>query len=313
MTEQSIRLAYQHNIERAERFIYIENQYFIGSGRHWGNASVDNDIPERIVQRILRANHEKKPFHVYIVMPMFPEGDPVSMGNLEVRINEWRTIEYMIGELSRKLGSKILWKKYISFYFLANWQEVELSRRSRQHERPNIVRDHWRYMIYVHSKLMIVDDRHMLFGSCNLNDRGLAGGGDSEIACGVWPSHGESAGAATVKAFRKRLWQEHWGEDIPGCDTPASCVDEAARRADANYENFRRMSAKPNGPICRLPFEVTKRGLALKSTNGYSEPSKYLPDTPFEFDKKSNSWARAAEWIWSSTGSDFIRYMGWAE
>ena len=36
--------------------------------------------------------------------------------------------------------------------------------------------------IYVHSKLMIVDDRYALIGSANINDRSLLGGRDSELA-----------------------------------------------------------------------------------------------------------------------------------
>ncbi len=37
-------------------------------------------------------------------------------------------------------------------------------------------------IIYVHSKLMIVDDRFMIIGSANINDRSLLGSRDSELA-----------------------------------------------------------------------------------------------------------------------------------
>ncbi len=37
-------------------------------------------------------------------------------------------------------------------------------------------------IIYVHSKLMIVDDRYMIIGSANINDRSLLGSRDSELA-----------------------------------------------------------------------------------------------------------------------------------
>ena len=37
-------------------------------------------------------------------------------------------------------------------------------------------------IIYVHSKLMIVDDRYVICGSANINDRSLLGKRDSEIA-----------------------------------------------------------------------------------------------------------------------------------
>jgi phosphatidylserine/phosphatidylglycerophosphate/cardiolipin synthase-like enzyme len=35
--------------------------------------------------------------------------------------------------------------------------------------------------IYVHSKLMIIDDRMALIGSANINDRSLLGSRDSEV------------------------------------------------------------------------------------------------------------------------------------
>lgn len=34
----------------------------------------------------------------------------------------------------------------------------------------------------MHSKIMIVDDRHVIIGSANINDRSLLGSRDSEIA-----------------------------------------------------------------------------------------------------------------------------------
>ena len=37
-------------------------------------------------------------------------------------------------------------------------------------------------IIYVHSKLMIVDDKYVICGSANINDRSLLGDRDSELA-----------------------------------------------------------------------------------------------------------------------------------
>jgi phospholipase D1/2 len=37
-------------------------------------------------------------------------------------------------------------------------------------------------MIYIHTKLMIVDDQHIIVGSANINDRSMLGSRDSEIA-----------------------------------------------------------------------------------------------------------------------------------
>ena len=37
-------------------------------------------------------------------------------------------------------------------------------------------------IVYIHSKLMIVDDKFAILGSANVNDRSMNGGRDSEIA-----------------------------------------------------------------------------------------------------------------------------------
>ena len=41
-------------------------------------------------------------------------------------------------------------------------------------------------MIYVHSKMMIVDDAYIIVGSANINERSMAGTRDTEIAVGCW-------------------------------------------------------------------------------------------------------------------------------
>ena len=52
-------------------------------------------------------------------------------------------------------------------------------------------------LIYVHSKLMIVDDKYVLMGSANINDRSLIGFRDSELAV-------------------RRLWDlDRWSSKIP--------------------------------------------------------------------------------------------------
>jgi len=38
--------------------------------------------------------------------------------------------------------------------------------------------------VYIHSKMMIVDDNKALIGSANINDRSLSGERDSEVAGG---------------------------------------------------------------------------------------------------------------------------------
>ncbi|VDN10736.1 unnamed protein product [Dibothriocephalus latus] len=89
--------------------------------------------------------------------------------------------------------------------------------------------DHWpdgeltTELIYVHCKLMVVDDRKLIIGSANINDRSMLGYRDSELAvvaedtpdCG---SLKEATFAGTrvmvgnlARRFRKSLMAEHLG------------------------------------------------------------------------------------------------------
>jgi phospholipase D1/2 len=73
--------------------------------------------------------------------------------------------------------------------------------------------------VYVHSKLMLVDDRVAVIGSANLNDRSLLGSRDSEIAAviederfvpGAMDGRSWRAGRFT-QSLRLALWAEHLG------------------------------------------------------------------------------------------------------
>lgn len=73
-------------------------------------------------------------------------------------------------------------------------------------------------MVYVHTKLIIVDDSEMIIGSQNINDRSLLGNRDSEIGILIHNDpnqvpttfNGVAATASGfVQDFRLRLWKEH--------------------------------------------------------------------------------------------------------
>ena len=59
----------------------------------------------------------------------------------------------------------------------------ELSKPPRG-SRSSKLRKTRRHMIYVHSKLIIVDDSYVITGSANINQRSLDGDRDSELAIG---------------------------------------------------------------------------------------------------------------------------------
>jgi len=84
------------------------------------------------------------------------------------------------------------------------------SANERQHE---VLRSR-RYQVYIHSKLMIVDDTYIILGSANINDRSLNGARDTEIAIGAFQPKfqlSENNAVGKVHQFRMSLWAEHMG------------------------------------------------------------------------------------------------------
>jgi phospholipase D1/2 len=74
-------------------------------------------------------------------------------------------------------------------------------------------------LLYIHSKVMVVDDRRVIIGSANFNDRSQRGDGDSEIAVVVEDTDmiqstmdGMPWQAARFAAtFRRQIFKEHLG------------------------------------------------------------------------------------------------------
>ena len=289
--ERSIQDSYLKAIVQAERFIYIENQYFIGSGSKLSpvRKGVLNRIPEALVSRILAMKQAGRPFHVYVIMPQIPEG-PAVFGKVNplpaVRNLEWRTIAYMASAIGQD------WQQYLSFYFL---QRNDLGAYEGPYA-PNpaisneairrtahVVRNQ-RYMIYVHCKLMIVDDRYLILGSANINERSMAGDRDSEICVALWPQSSRTAAACedTIRGLREALLREHLGEAPPGSFAQPHRAAFRHFFQARGQENYRRLLA----PSPHLGAENRLRG--------------HLVMFPFEMDA-SRDWRRP---VW--TGNEAV-------
>lgn len=109
--------------------------------------------------------------------------------------------------------------------------------------------------IYVHSKLMIVDDRYVLVGSANINDRSLMGDRDSELAVLIsdtahsYHDLDGSGVAAPTRNFARELRQNAWrkwlgsaaGECAEALDKPTlkvgwGKIQALAKKNAENYE-----------------------------------------------------------------------------
>ncbi|KAJ8407331.1 hypothetical protein AAFF_G00279050 [Aldrovandia affinis] len=169
--EESIHLAYLSAIRNSKHFIYIENQFFISCA----DKTIHNSIGDALTERILRAYREKKRFRVYVVMPLLPgfEGDISTGGGQAIKAImyfNYRTMcrgEHSIIERLKRVMADC-WINYISFCGLRTHADLD----------GKLVTE----LIYVHSKLMIVDDRTVIIGSANINDRSMLGKRDSEMA-----------------------------------------------------------------------------------------------------------------------------------
>jgi phospholipase D1/2 len=170
--ERSIQDAYIHAIRRANRFIYIENQYFLGSSFGWkpdgktpGNINALHLIPRELSLKIVSKIEAGEPFAVYVVVPMWPEGDPSSWSVQAILHWQRKTMEMMYGDIAAALKAKNIDadpKDYLSFFCLGNREtKLEVPREYEPKRQPPLGSDYdraqkaRRTMVYVHSKLMI--------------------------------------------------------------------------------------------------------------------------------------------------------------
>ncbi|KAG0323947.1 Phospholipase D1 [Dissophora globulifera] len=175
--ECSILTAYIAAIERAEHFIYIENQFFITS-TNVNKTIVHNGIGRALTDRIIKAHKAGEKFRVIVVLPLVPgfEGGintPAATSVRMVMLSIYETICHGKNSIYGRLTTAGVARpqKYISFFGLRNWAKFGEKFVTEQ--------------VYIHAKMMIVDDRIAIIGSANINERSMLGNRDSEIAAVV--------------------------------------------------------------------------------------------------------------------------------
>ena len=168
--DRSIQDAYIHAIRRAKDFIYIENQYFLGSSFAWAADGITPEdinalhlIPKELSLKIVDKIEKGEKFRVYVVVPMWPEGIPESASVQAILDWQRRTLEMMYKDVSQALRAQGLEedpRNYLTFFCLGN-REVKKEGEYEPAERPDPDTDYMRaqearrFMIYVHSKMMI--------------------------------------------------------------------------------------------------------------------------------------------------------------
>lgn len=229
-TEHSIMNAYCKMIEESDHFVYIENQFFITSSETM-NVKIVNKIGDAIVERAIRAHQNNEGWRCVIVIPLMPgfqntvdepEGTSVRL----IMQCQFRSICRGEASIFGRLRSQgIEPEDFVQFYSLRSWGKIG----------PNkvLVTE----QLYIHAKVIIVDDRIALIGSANINERSMLGSRDSEVAAVVrdtdmiWSTmDGEPYLVGRfAHTLRMRLMREHLGLDVDE-------VMEEERRAELDRE-----------------------------------------------------------------------------
>jgi len=216
--ENSIKDKYIELIYEAERLIYIENQFFNAPG-----------VAQAIADRIGQALDDDLEFRVIVVLPQWPGFEGMPFDNVQTKVVlrfQHETMDLILSRIRShpKIRSEEDLANHISFNALRKVGTVGGKVTSEQ--------------IYVHSKLMIVDDEHVIIGSANLNQRSLRGDRDSEVCLYL---HDETF----ARDLRLSLFVEHLGLHDRSC---AGC---------------RMCSVARRGPDIELPASATQAEDAL--------------------------------------------------
>ncbi|KAA3479425.1 phospholipase D alpha 1 [Gossypium australe] len=294
--DRSIQDAYINAIRRAKNFIYIENQYFLGSSFDWSPDDIKPEdinalhlIPKELSLKIVSKIKAGERFTVYVVVPMWPEGIPESASVQAILDWQRRTMDMMYKDVVQALrakGSDENPRNYLTFFCLGN-REVKKSGEYEPSERPDPDTDYARaqearrFMIYVHAKMMIVDDEYIIIGSANINQRSMDGARDSEIAMGAYQPYHLSLrepARGQVHGFRLSLWYEHLGmlDDTFLAPESEECVRKVNQVADKYWDLYSSESLERDlpGHLLRYPIGVSSDGSVTELPG-----TEFFPDT----------------------------------
>lgn len=238
------------------------SQTFVGDSAALPTNRICEALALRIQNTILDCKPE--PFHVYITLPVHSEGS-LDNGMTTTQVH-WtmQTLVFgthsLLNRIRRALKAREMMDKGEKLYdsegkeltdsevykvihhpYDRRYEEIPLKKCFDYVTLLNL--RNWeklgdRYVteqIYGHTKLMIVDDRYVLVGSANINDRSLLGTRDSELAVMIMDSAtglNDVCGNGNPKLIRqfahelrKAVWKKIFG--ITGKQRPATELETA--------------------------------------------------------------------------------------
>lgn len=274
-----------------------------------------NGIVDALTDRINAAilNAKPAPFHVYIALPVHSEG-MLNDGAIMAQVH-WTMQSLVFGTQSllnrirRSLCARQLYDKndsnwkaayleshtgyqdidiedcfdYVTLLNLRNWAKLGSGKTERYVTE----------QIYIHSKLLIVDDRYAILGSANINDRSLDGARDSEIAVLVVDTDSKSRDLKQngkqvpvrhfARELRKQVWRKIFGITAGG-DKAANELKDAVLQpaAPASWKAIQKRAGQ-NTELYEAAFDWIPRNL---------DPSDNTGDTPSSIWPR---WSRSVE------------------
>jgi phosphatidylserine/phosphatidylglycerophosphate/cardiolipin synthase-like enzyme len=227
---RELMAAHRRLILSARHLLYIEAQFFRS---------------RRAAGWVAQAARRNPSLKVIIVLPQAPEEVAFdgAVNNPAHRHGEWQQSR-ALGFLRKRLGSRL------GLYSLGRRSAIEPEEREFIATRGTAF---GAGMIYVHAKLLIVDNRAALISSGNINGRSFSW--DSELGV-LWED------PDAVKAFRIRLWTQLLGE-APDLDTAST---HWRTTAETNVEKR---------PEDRQGFVLPYRYARVRR---FGRPSWFVPD-----------------------------------
>jgi phospholipase D1/2 len=283
--EHSIMNAYVQMIATSEHFVYIENQFYVSSSEVLGT-KIENKINDAIVDRIKRAHANDEDWRACIILPLMPgyQNTVDEQDGSSVRLI--MTCQYHSicrGESSifgRLRAANIEPEDYIQFYALRSWGEIGPNKMLVTEQ------------LYIHAKIMVVDDRVAIIGSANINERSMLGSRDSEVAAIVRDTEVLDSYMAgqpyKVGKFphtlRMRLMREHLGVDVDHI----SEEEWASQMSDADSTAFHTESSSPSSPTADRATEQKLSENHSRAQDELLERAERLHSFNHDFDWAQN-------------------------
>jgi phospholipase D1/2 len=132
-------------------------------------------IPKELALKIVSKIEAEERFTVYVVVPMWPEGVPESASVQAILDWQRRTMDMMYTDIIHALEAKGIEanpRDYLTFFCFGN-REVKQEGEYEPAEQPEPDTDYIRaqesrrFMIYVHTKMMIGTESVLLHPACH--------------------------------------------------------------------------------------------------------------------------------------------------